>query len=448
MGGRGNVDRVNDLPPPFVKGLTLLMLTMSVQDAYRILEIFEDANSDEIKHAYRITALKWHPDRQHNAHDKETSTRHFLEVTNAYRTLVREGFVKPKPNYSTMAKDRTPQVPRPPPLAHQTSSDSSVVSLDSFIHLVASSDESHTTAPPSNRESLRSSWKQGVREPVETLASHYRNLPNRPHTFYEAPTKGAGTGPALYRPTTPFTPIPRNPEPIKVRAPQSKSSKPPKVNGSPRSSHLHLNNYPYRSQAYHNHATPPYSIPLVSIGLGSAGEWVYSLAISLEELFTGKHFRFGISRAYLSGKAKSVVIEIDIPSGCRPGTRILCRNVGHEWKPGVFQDIAFIIEEAPHERFVRLYDDLVMDVRLPWVDSLRRQGGKVPFMGIDGRSLIIQIDYPRDKKLNGRSIIKGAGMPIREQGKIVGRGDLIIQWEILPPKTKILHFVRRLWGGN
>ncbi|PPQ94471.1 hypothetical protein CVT25_001104 [Psilocybe cyanescens] len=423
---------------------------MSVQDAYRILEIFEGANPDEIKHAYRITALKWHPDRQHNTHDKETSTRHFLEVTNAYRTLVRGGFVKP---YNpTMAKDRPPHIPRPPPLAHQTSSDSSVVSLDSFIHLVASSSSSHTSAPPSNR----SSWKQGVREPVETLASHYRNVPTRPHTFYEVPTKGAGTGPALYRPTTPFTPIPRNPEPIKVRAPQSHPPKSQKANGSPQSVPLKLPapNFPHpRGQPYYSHAVPkspmpPYTIPLVSIGLGLSGEWVYSLSISLEELFTGKHFRFGISRSYLSGKAKSVVIEIDIPSGCRPGTRILCRNVGHEHKPGIFQDIAFIIEEAPHDRFVRLFDDLVMDVRLPWVDSLRRQGGKVPFMGIDGRSLIIQIDYPRDKKLVGRSIIKGAGMPVREQGKIVGRGDLIIQWEILPPKTKILHFVKRLWGGK
>lgn len=126
-----------------------------------------------------------------------------------------------------------------------------------------------------------------------------------------------------------------------------------------------------------------------------------------------------------------MVIEIDIPPGCRPGTRILCRNVGHEWQPGVYQDIAFIIEETPHDRFVRLFDDLIMDIRLPWVDSLRRQGGKVPFMGIDGRSLIIQIDYPRDKMMRGRSIVQGAGMPVRENGQVVGRGNLIIQY-VLP----------------
>lgn len=174
----------------------------------------------------------------------------------------------------------------------------------------------------------------------------------------------------------------------------------------------------------------PYDIPLHSVGPGAAGEWVYSMALSLEDIFMGKHFRFGITRAYLSSKSKikHVVIEIDVPAGCRAGTRILCRNVGHERKPGVYQDIAFIIEELRHDRFVRVMDDLVMDVRLPWADSLRRQGGKVPFTGIDGRVLSIEIHYQVDKCLKGRTVIKGAGMPIREHGQVVGRGKLMVQY--------------------
>lgn len=149
--------------------------------------------------------------------------------------------------------------------------------------------------------------------------------------------------------------------------------------------------------------------------------------MTLEDLFFGKRCHFGITRSYISKKTKRVIIEIVIPPGSRPGTRILCRNVGHEWKPRTFQDIAFVIEEAPHDRFVRLFDDLIMEVRLPWVDSLRKQGGKVPFLGIDGTSLLAQIDYPRDKLLKGRSIIKGAGMPIRERGRVVGRGNIVVQ---------------------
>jgi DnaJ family protein B protein 4 len=68
-----------------------------------------------------------------------------------------------------------------------------------------------------------------------------------------------------------------------------------------------------------------------------------------------------------------------------------------------------------------------MEVRVPWVDSLKGQGGKVPFVGIDGRNLVVQIDYPRDKNMKGRSIIKGAGMPIRVGGRMVGRGNMVVQ---------------------
>lgn len=105
-----------------------------------------------------------------------------------------------------------PPVRRPPPLAHQTSSESSI-SADSFVHMVASSTESFTTPASSNIESPRSSWKQGVRQPSETMASQYRNMPLSPNIFnYEAPPKGSGTGPALYRPPTPFAPVPRTTE--------------------------------------------------------------------------------------------------------------------------------------------------------------------------------------------------------------------------------------------
>lgn len=85
------------------------------------------------------------------------------------------------------------------------------------------------------------------------------------------------------------------------------------------------------------------------------------------------------------------------------------------------------MEEAPHDRFIRLFDDLIMEVHLPCIDTLRKQGGKIPFLGIDGTSLVAQIDYPRDKLLKGRYIIKGAGMPIRERGRVVGKGNLVVQ---------------------
>ncbi|CAA7266839.1 unnamed protein product [Cyclocybe aegerita] len=423
---------------------------MSVHEAYRVLGVPEGSSPDTIRNAYRILALKWHPDRHHNIYDRDTAARHFMEVTNAYRTLVRHGYPKAQHLPRLNTRPNHPSIRQIPLMPPQSSSKSSV-SLDSFIHLVASSTESLTTSPSSsNRDSPRSSWKQGVRQPADTMASQYRNPAVRPaHTFtYDGPRRG-GDGPAIYKAPPRFAP----PAPQKEAKSSTKTSRPNISTPYCTRPAPPPSRYPPQPLQFRDHPKPrtqlpPYGIPLASIGLGRSSEWIYSLSLTLEELFTGKHCRFGITRSYISNKTKNVVIEIDVPAGCRPGTRILCRNVGHEWKPGVFQDIAFIIEEAPHDRFVRLFDDLIMDVRLPWVDSLRRQGGKVPFMGIDGRSLLIQIDYPEDKNMKGRSVIKGAGMPIRERGRVAGRGNLIVQWEILPPKAKILHFMKRLWGGK
>ncbi|KAF8813350.1 DnaJ-domain-containing protein [Phlegmacium glaucopus] len=427
------------------------MVPTSVKDAYRILGISEGASPDEIKNAYRTTALKWHPDRHHSRYDKELATRYFAEATNAYRTLVREGYLKYR---KVPVVNDMPEVQRPP-LMQQKSSSQSSLSLDSFIHLVASSTESHTTPSSSNRESPRSSWKQGIRNPSETIASQYRNTAPPVNNFhYESPQRGT-KGPAMYKhvPTAQFHDQQKRPEaskspsaPTKLRGVHQRI---PHQNQAPSSVNHHNFRQPQdhpRDHANRRNNLPPYSLPLRSIGLAHSGEWVYSIALTLEELFAGKHCHFGITRYYVSGRSKNVVIEIDIPAGCRPGTRILCRNVGHEWKPNCFQDIAFVIEDSPHDRFIRLFDDLIMDVRVPWVDSLKRQGGKVPFVGIDGRNLVVQIDYPRDKNMKGRSIIKGAGMPIREGGQIVGRGNMVVQWEILPPKTKILLFMKQLWG--
>ncbi len=105
-----------------------------------------------------------------------------------------------------------------------------------------------------------------------------------------------------------------------------------------------------------------------------------------------------------------------------------------------------------------------MEVRLPCVDSLRKRGSKIPFTGIDGKSQVVQIDYPKDQQFKGRIVLKGAGMPIREHGRVVGRGNVVVQWvflhlsghelnailtrrwEILPRQTKIMHFLKRFFG--
>ena len=55
------------------------------KDLYAILEISKTANDDEIKRAYKKSALKHHPDR--NPDNKEAATAKFQEISNAFKTL-------------------------------------------------------------------------------------------------------------------------------------------------------------------------------------------------------------------------------------------------------------------------------------------------------------------------------------------------------------------------
>ncbi|KAL8425392.1 hypothetical protein Efla_003620 [Eimeria flavescens] len=54
-------------------------------DYYSVLGVSKNASTDEIKKAYRQTALKWHPDR--NPQNREEAGRRFREASEAYQTL-------------------------------------------------------------------------------------------------------------------------------------------------------------------------------------------------------------------------------------------------------------------------------------------------------------------------------------------------------------------------
>jgi DnaJ family protein B protein 4 len=58
---------------------------MSDQSYYKTLGVEKNANTDEIKKAYRKLSLKWHPDR--NPNNKQEAESKFKEIGEAYETL-------------------------------------------------------------------------------------------------------------------------------------------------------------------------------------------------------------------------------------------------------------------------------------------------------------------------------------------------------------------------
>lgn len=150
------------------------------------------------------------------------------------------------------------------------------------------------------------------------------------------------------------------------------------------------------------------------------------MALSLEDLLNGKLCSFSLSRVLVTGETKKVILDVEIPPGCREGTRIVCRGVGHERKDRTRQDIVFIIEELNHEHFLRVGNDLVLEVKLPCDDYLRHRNGDFVVEGLDRQKHVFCVEY--DRVLTGKHAFTGSGMPIRHQGQVIGRGNLIVQY--------------------
>ena len=211
-----------------------------------------------------------------------------------------------------------------------------------------------------------------------------------------------------------------------------------------------------------------------------AKDWIFPLHLPLEDLYFGATHRYRITRQLRSSPAESgtgksssktqtVQIDLQVAPGWRTGTRIRVQGVGNQRADGSFQDIVFVVTETPHARFTRDGDHLVLPVRVPWIDAHSRpyppgdaddddslleptegpgghrfgfgkwrqrghgdthEGGAVAdevyVMGLDGEEYTIPIPRTLVEAADGTRIF-GAGMPIRKNGKVVGKGDLVIR---------------------
>lgn len=181
----------------------------------------------------------------------------------------------------------------------------------------------------------------------------------------------------------------------------------------------------------HDQDATQYGSPLRAINTprGASKEWIFPLPLTLDEMYHGTSYRFLVTRELLSHQTEQVEISIVVPPGMRSGTRIVCPRTGHQRKDGTLQDVVFLVEEVPDERFSRVKDDLFLDVCIPWADPLADQGGEICIQGIDGKEITFTLPYPiYDKATEGQVLVKGAGMPIQEGRKTIGRGDMIIRF--------------------
>jgi len=96
------------------------------------------------------------------------------------------------------------------------------------------------------------------------------------------------------------------------------------------------------------------------------------------------------------------------------------------------QDLVFVVEEKPHLRFTRDGNDLIVTQKLPLVEALTGGGGRKTVEHLDGRKLQVLVPLGVVKP-GQRTTIPGEGMPVRKEGQVHHKGDLVVKWEIVFP---------------
>lgn len=166
--------------------------------------------------------------------------------------------------------------------------------------------------------------------------------------------------------------------------------------------------------------------------LAGPSEITRPLKVSLEELYSGATKRLKVGRKLLNGTTEDKLLEIQVHPGWKSGTKIRFPKAGNEQAGGEAQDLVFVVEEKPHDRFQRDGNDLVASVQLPLVDALTGGGGKKPVEALDGRKL--QVPIPSGiVKPGATTTVSGEGMPIRKEGSTKKKGDMIVKWDIVFP---------------
>jgi len=158
-----------------------------------------------------------------------------------------------------------------------------------------------------------------------------------------------------------------------------------------------------------------------------------TLLCTLEELYSGSTKKLKVTRARVTPdgrpRAEEKTLEVAIKPGFKKGTSITFEGEGDE-APGVAPgDLAFVIGEKAHDRFVREGNDLIFTARIPLVEALC--GTRLSILTLDGRRLAV--DVPEVIAPGYSKRIGGEGMPISKSGG-KERGDLLLRFNVVYPK--------------
>jgi len=155
----------------------------------------------------------------------------------------------------------------------------------------------------------------------------------------------------------------------------------------------------------------------------------FGLKCTLPELYSGCQKKWKVTKHITDACKRTMqvekVLQIDIHPGWQAGTKVTFEGEGDETSERLAGDYIFIVEEVPHETFVRNGNDLYHTCTISLAEAL--SGFNIQLPHLDGRLLLITVNEVVSHKT--RKVIQGEGMICKD-----GRGDLILQFNILFPE--------------
>ncbi|KNA06631.1 hypothetical protein SOVF_179240 [Spinacia oleracea] len=155
------------------------------------------------------------------------------------------------------------------------------------------------------------------------------------------------------------------------------------------------------------------------------------LPCTLEELYSGSTRKMKISRTVIDANGCKVpeteILTIEVKPGWKKGTKITFTDKGNEQPNQLPADLVFVIDEKPHDLYIRDNNDLIMTHKVTLAEAIG--GTTVKVTTLDGRTLSIPVRdmITPDYEL----VVAKEGMPIPKDPKNIG--DLRIKFEVKFP---------------
>eukprot|EP00444_Apocalathium_aciculiferum_P033135 CAMPEP_0183484896 /NCGR_PEP_ID=MMETSP0370-20130417/179154_1 /TAXON_ID=268820 /ORGANISM="Peridinium aciculiferum, Strain PAER-2" /LENGTH=411 /DNA_ID=CAMNT_0025678191 /DNA_START=102 /DNA_END=1337 /DNA_ORIENTATION=- len=389
---------------------------------YTILGIDKNASQEDIKKAYRKSALKWHPDK--NRERQEEASEKFREIAEAYDVL---SDPEKKRIYDQFGEEGLKGGPRP------------------------------EEAPPFNGPSGPSHGGFSYQfngDPNDIFARFFKDSFQRSSSFAESPFEDGGglfgggmfpmggehgrKRPAIFDLHCSLEDLYNGTTPNDIFARFFKDS-------FQRSSSFAESPFEDVGGLFGGGMFPMGGMAMGPMGMGmnmgggssASGEHgrkrpaMFDLHCSLEDLYNGTTRKLKVKRTSTSLlRADEAVLEIAVKPGWKPGTKVTFQGEGDEFgNSGQAQDVVFVIREKRHPLYTREGSNLLHHRKIPLVDALTGFKFDLPHLEPDKtlRIAVNEIVTPTYTK-----VVKGKGMPSSKDP--AEKGDLVVTFDIVYPK--------------